>query len=163
MISSIFHLLYDSVSFQDHVWSQCLCLSHIDFRVHQCKQQNDSSQGNLVLPNTTDAEILLDWMIPWLSIKPGWFLDISWKLQGLSKKTHPWRPQDYGWRLFQMLSITFLLVRRTHLPIFIPFIDGFPQIMDQNMDHLSKTKSIADMYCSVCIRILYSKIFNNIH
>ena len=31
------------------------------------------------------------------------------------------------------------------------------------MDHLSKTKSIADMYCSVCFRILYSKIFNNIH
>ena len=58
-----------------------------------------------------------------------------------------------------MLSNTFLLVRRTHLPIFIPFIDGFPQIMD----HLSKTKPIADMYCSVCIRILYSKIFNNIH
>ena len=62
-----------------------------------------------------------------------------------------------------MLSNTFLLVRRTHLPIFIPFIDGFPQIMDQNMDHLSKTKSIADMYCLVCIRILYSKMFNNIH
>ena len=56
-------------------------------------------------------------------------------------------------------QILFLLVRRSHLPIFIPFIGGFPQIMD----HLSKTKSIADMYCSVCIRILYSKIFNNIH
>ena len=63
----------------------------------------------------------------------------------------------------KMLSNTFLLVRRTHLPIFIPFIDSFPQIMDQNLDHLSKIKSIADMYCSVCIRILYSKIFKNIH
>ena len=34
--------------------------------------------------------------------------------------------------------------------------------MDQNMDHVSRTKSIADMYCSLCFRILYSKIFNNI-
>ena len=92
-------------------------------------------------------------------------------LQGVSKKTlfneigTPGGPKtilrvgDHS----KMLSNTFLLVRRTHLPIFIPFIDGFPQIMDQNLDHLSKIKSIADMYCSVCIRILYSKIFNNIH
>ena len=56
-----------------------------------------------------------------------------------------------------------LLVRCTHLPIFRPFVDGFPQIMDQKMDHLSRTKSIADMYCSVCFRYLYSKIFNMDH
>ena len=55
------------------------------------------------------------------------------------------------------------MVRQSNLPIFIPFMDGFPQIMDQNTDHVSRTKSIADMYCSVCFRILYSKIFNNIH
>ena len=92
-------------------------------------------------------------------------------VQGVSKKTlfneigTPGGPKtilrvgDHS----KMLSNTFLLVRRTHLPIFIPFIDGFPQIMDQNLDHLSKIKSIADMNCLVCIRILYSKIFNNIH
>ena len=93
------------------------------------------------------------------------------ELQGVSKQTlfnnigTPGGPQtilrvgDHS----KMLSNTFLLVRRTHLPIFIPFIDGFPQIMDQNLDHLSQIKSIADVNCLVCIRILYSKIFNNIH
>ena len=88
-------------------------------------------------------------------------------LQGVSKKRSFSRlaPLEAP-RLFIGLEIIpkcyqILYIGQTHpfKPIFIAFMDGFPQIMD----HLSGTKSIADMYCSVCCRILYSKIFNSIH
>ena len=42
---------------------------------------------------------------------------------------------------------------------FIPFIDGFPQIMDQNTDHVSRTKSIAAQSASEFFTPRFSTIY----
>ena len=92
-------------------------------------------------------------------------LSKRYTLQGVSKKTlfyeigTPGGPKtiDRVGDQSKMLSNTLYWVRRTHLPILIPFMDGFPQIMDQNMDHLSRTNSIASEFFIPRFSTMYMK------
>ena len=84
----------------------------------------------------------------------------------LFRDWHPLRPQDYsqGWRSFQNAIKYFLLVRRTHLPIFRPLMDGFPQMVFPKLKEAVITRSKWQMAQNVPTeKALYFKLSQQVH